>query len=167
LGPDPRRALGPAAKSAAQTGRTRDRTRPMLQQRQKVLAKAPSTRDPKRTLFASAVGPFQSATSSCYDGLYSDLGAGNEAARVNQSDCWPRGRVATIGARAAAKPRCGGSACYLPLPKTIHYRMPASRRSDWVCAIWNGSKDETFISNIGLPGPIWLRSISMLLSLSG
>src|SRR5262249_11810315 len=49
LGPDPRRALGPAAKSAAQTGRTRDRTRPMLQQRQKVLAKAPSTRDPKRT----------------------------------------------------------------------------------------------------------------------
>src|SRR5262249_29237209 len=53
LGPDPRRALGPAAKSAAQTGRTRDRTRPMLQQRQKVLAKAPSTRDPKRTLTAS------------------------------------------------------------------------------------------------------------------
>src|SRR5262249_32147527 len=50
LGPDPRRALGPAAKSAAQTGRTRDRTRPMLQQRQKVLAKAPSTRGPKRTL---------------------------------------------------------------------------------------------------------------------
>jgi len=35
--------------SAASTGRTRDRTRPMLQQRQKVLAKAPSTRDPKQT----------------------------------------------------------------------------------------------------------------------
>src|SRR6516225_1445433 len=35
--------------SAASTGRTRDRTRPMLQRRQKVLAKAPSTRDPKRT----------------------------------------------------------------------------------------------------------------------
>ena len=34
--------------SAASTGRTRDRTRPMLQRRQKVLAKAPSTRDPKR-----------------------------------------------------------------------------------------------------------------------
>ena len=32
-----------------QTGRTRDRTRPMLQQRQKALAMAPSTRDPKRT----------------------------------------------------------------------------------------------------------------------
>src|SRR3974390_2618752 len=32
---------------AAQTGRTHDRTRPMLQPRQKVLAKAPSTRDPK------------------------------------------------------------------------------------------------------------------------
>src|SRR5262249_32992944 len=35
--------------TAAQTGRTHDRTRPMLQQRQKVLAKAPSTHDPKRT----------------------------------------------------------------------------------------------------------------------
>ena len=30
-------------------GATRDRARPMLQKRQKVLAKAPSTRDPKRT----------------------------------------------------------------------------------------------------------------------
>ena len=47
LGPDPRRALGPAAIRAASTGRTRDRTRPMLQKRQKVLARAPSTRDPK------------------------------------------------------------------------------------------------------------------------
>ena len=45
LGPDPRRALGPAATPTASTGRTRDRTRPMLQQRQKVLARAPSTRD--------------------------------------------------------------------------------------------------------------------------
>ena len=36
--------------TAAQTGRTHDRTRPMLQKRQKVLAKAaPSTHDPKRT----------------------------------------------------------------------------------------------------------------------
>src|SRR5215468_3291486 len=50
LGPDPRRALWPAATSVAQTGRTHDRTRPMLQMRQKVLAKAPSTHDPKRTL---------------------------------------------------------------------------------------------------------------------
>src|SRR5215471_21359645 len=41
-------ALWPAASTAAQTGRTRDRTRPMLQVCQKVLAKAPSTRDPKR-----------------------------------------------------------------------------------------------------------------------
>src|SRR5262249_8025559 len=39
--------------TAAQTGRTHDRTRPMLQQRQKVLAKAPSTHDPKRTLLMS------------------------------------------------------------------------------------------------------------------
>src|SRR5262252_2371532 len=50
LGPDPRRALWPAATPVAQTGRTHDRTRPMLEQRQKVLARAPSTHDPKRTL---------------------------------------------------------------------------------------------------------------------
>ncbi len=49
MGPDPRRALGPAATPAALTGRTRDRTRPMLQKCQKVLAMAPSTRDPKAT----------------------------------------------------------------------------------------------------------------------
>ena len=36
--------------SPAQTGRTRDRTRPILHQRHKALAKAPSTRDPKRTV---------------------------------------------------------------------------------------------------------------------
>ena len=35
---------------AAQTGRTHDRTRSMLQLRKKVFAKAPSTHDPKRTL---------------------------------------------------------------------------------------------------------------------
>jgi hypothetical protein len=47
LGPDPRRALGPAAMPAAQTGRTHDRTRPMLHQRQKALVnQAPSTHDP-------------------------------------------------------------------------------------------------------------------------
>src|SRR5450631_1288902 len=51
LGPDPRRALGPAATPAAQTGRTRDRTRPMLQQRRKVLAMAPSTRDPTADIY--------------------------------------------------------------------------------------------------------------------
>jgi hypothetical protein len=35
--------------TAAQTGRTHDRTRPMLHKRQKVLAKAaPSTHDPTR-----------------------------------------------------------------------------------------------------------------------
>src|SRR5262245_24256968 len=51
LGPDPRRALGPAAIRAASTGRTHDRTRPMLHQRKKALVnQAPSTHDPKRTL---------------------------------------------------------------------------------------------------------------------
>src|SRR5262245_60657644 len=45
--------------TAAQTGRTHDRTRPMLQQRQKVLAKAPSTHDPKQAFhgLAQAVRP--------------------------------------------------------------------------------------------------------------
>jgi hypothetical protein len=50
--------LGPAATSAAQTGRTHDRTRPMLQKRQKVLARAPSARDPKLT----SIGHFQYLT---------------------------------------------------------------------------------------------------------
>ena len=50
LGPDPRRALGPAAIRAASTGRTHDRTRPMLHQRKKALVnQAPSTHDPQRT----------------------------------------------------------------------------------------------------------------------
>src|SRR5262245_38718863 len=48
LGPDPRRALGPAAIRAASTGRTHDRTRPMLHRRKKALAnQAPSTHDPQ------------------------------------------------------------------------------------------------------------------------
>src|SRR5262249_23237962 len=51
LGPDPRRALGPAASRAASTGRTHDRTRPMLHQRQKALVnQAPSTHDPDRPI---------------------------------------------------------------------------------------------------------------------
>jgi hypothetical protein len=48
LGADPRRALGPAAIRAASTGRTHDRTRPMLHQRKKALVnQAPSTHDPQ------------------------------------------------------------------------------------------------------------------------
>ena len=50
LGLDRRRALGPAAAPAASTGRTRDRTRPMRQKRQKVLARAPSTRAPQEAM---------------------------------------------------------------------------------------------------------------------
>src|SRR4029077_20371850 len=61
LGPDPRRALGPAAAPAASTGRTRDRTRPMLQLRQKVLARALSTRDPKRTFGPTNPRPYLTA----------------------------------------------------------------------------------------------------------
>jgi hypothetical protein len=40
---------------AASTGRTRDRTRPMLHKRQKVLARAPSTRDPNRPCRPAAI----------------------------------------------------------------------------------------------------------------
>src|SRR6516165_5418096 len=50
IGTQSAQSIRASGTSAASTGRTRDRTRPMLQQRQKVLAKAPSTRDPKRTL---------------------------------------------------------------------------------------------------------------------
>src|SRR5258705_9570949 len=57
LGLDPRRALGPAAIRAASTGRTHDRTRPMLHQRKKALVnQAPSTHDPKRTSGLGAKG---------------------------------------------------------------------------------------------------------------
>src|SRR5262245_18268090 len=53
LGPDPRIALGPAAIRAASTGRTHDRTRPMLHQRKEALVnQAPSTHDPSRTWLA-------------------------------------------------------------------------------------------------------------------
>src|SRR5262245_10819123 len=46
LGPDPRRALGPAAIRAASTGRTHDRTRPVLHHVKKALVnQAPSTHD--------------------------------------------------------------------------------------------------------------------------
>src|SRR5262249_51173746 len=62
LGPDLRRALGPAAIRAASTGRTHDRTRPMLHQRKKALVnQAPSTHDPKRT---SATSKSRSAAAS-------------------------------------------------------------------------------------------------------
>src|SRR5262245_38175494 len=58
LGPDPRRALGPAAMRAASTGRTHDRTRPMLHQRKKALVnQAPSTHDPYRTCTVLSYSP--------------------------------------------------------------------------------------------------------------
>src|SRR6516164_423424 len=49
IGTQSAQSIRASGTSAASTGRTRDRTRPMLQQRQKVLAKAPSTRDPRAT----------------------------------------------------------------------------------------------------------------------
>src|SRR6202142_1443815 len=55
LGPDPRKALWPAAMHAAQTGRTHDRTDQCCSNAKKVLAnQAPSTHDPKRILSGSS-----------------------------------------------------------------------------------------------------------------
>src|SRR6476646_2162264 len=88
LGPDPRRALGPAATPAAPTGRTPDRTRPMLQNGQKVLARAPSTRDPKRasaapiTCFSMPVQPIKVVGLVPMIRLLS-LGSEHEAARAD------------------------------------------------------------------------------------
>src|SRR6516164_5166244 len=50
IGTQSAQSIRASGTSAASTGRTRDRTRPMLQQRQKVLAKAPSTRDRTRPM---------------------------------------------------------------------------------------------------------------------
>src|SRR5215470_2711636 len=97
LGPDPRRALWPAATSAAQTGRTHDRTRPMLQMRQKVLAKAaPSTHDPKRTS-----APFQNACACRYDASSEPWGE-HEAAGIHRRSWWRCGDTA-CGARSTAR----------------------------------------------------------------
>ena len=50
LGPDPRRAIEPAAFRAAQTGRTRDRTRPICSNVRKFLPRRRPHVDPTRTL---------------------------------------------------------------------------------------------------------------------
>src|SRR5262249_5124244 len=57
LGPAPRRALGPAATPAAPTGRTRDRTRPMLQNVRKFL--------PGRRPHVTQSGLFQDFLTQC------------------------------------------------------------------------------------------------------
>src|SRR5439155_25273453 len=53
--------------TAASTGRTRDRTRPMLQKSEKVLARAPSTRDPKTWRSSREV---QKSTFARFSGLF-------------------------------------------------------------------------------------------------
>jgi hypothetical protein len=65
LGPDPRRALGPAAIRAASTGRTRDRTRPMLHTNvRKFLPRRRPHVTPKRTNVGGDNGAFACATSN-------------------------------------------------------------------------------------------------------
>src|SRR5262249_46152293 len=56
--------------TAAQTGRTHDRTRPMLHRRQKVLAKAPSTHDPKRTFATPSRAAEFAGTIACSRGKH-------------------------------------------------------------------------------------------------
>ncbi len=77
LGPDPRKALGPAVMSAASTGRTHDRTQPDLHHMPNVLAKhAPSTHDPKRTSsLLKRVSPF-----AFKDDLAASIGPGIRSA---------------------------------------------------------------------------------------
>jgi hypothetical protein len=115
LGPDPRRALGPAAIRAASTGRTRDRTRPILQQRQKVLAMAPSTRDPNATSTVwdflqrdSTLNPIPPVANPCCNRRCSrrgpkPMGAGNATTRFHQNSGWVDRRLATRGARTAGR----------------------------------------------------------------
>src|SRR5262249_27518658 len=55
LGPDPRRALGPAAIRAASTGRTHDRTRPMLHHVKKALVNQDKGRVESRSAAGSCV----------------------------------------------------------------------------------------------------------------
>jgi hypothetical protein len=78
--------------TAAQTGRTHDRTRPMLQKRQKVLAKAaPSTHDPKRTL----AGPKScTAAVSCHGAMcypsFGSTGDGWDPPRFRTFQVYPK-----------------------------------------------------------------------------
>ena len=90
--------VGPAAIPAASTGRTRDRTRPMLQMRQKVLARAPSTRDPTATLAAKFAVMHNRYPREEYDNLNSrELSAGARPMRRRKF-------VALLGGVVAAWP---------------------------------------------------------------
>src|SRR5262245_2737184 len=63
LGPDPRRALGPAAIRAASTGRTHDRTRPMLHQRKKALVNQAPSQPSQNPALQRAPNALQNGTS--------------------------------------------------------------------------------------------------------
>ena len=91
LGPDPRRALGPAASPAASTGRTRDRTRPILQLRQKVLARAPSTRDPNQTWWVAHSITSSAAPREAWDGHPESPPAQGRVCRPHRLEKCPKG----------------------------------------------------------------------------
>src|SRR5215813_6358846 len=124
LGPDPRRALWPAASPPHKTGRTHDRTRPMLQQLRKFL---PRRRRPhmtqsghERAAFAAMHGP---------DLLYLTRdpwpwGKPHEAARVHRTPRW-RGRWMAA--------RCNGAAARTHAADRCTHE-PGCRRSGGVGA---------------------------------
>jgi len=99
LGPDPRRALGPAATNAAPTGRTRDRTRPTLQNVRKFLP----GRRPHVTHFGHRRRYMQppECGNSNYARCLVNLGCGYATARVYQNHFRLSVGVAAGGTRAA------------------------------------------------------------------
>src|SRR5262249_40373374 len=125
LGPDPRRALGPAAIRAASTGRTHDRTRPMLHQRKKALVnQAPSTHDPKRTLTGLQ---FRSAAVSYVLSFGSRRGRQRPTSGVH-----PLGWTDGEGENRLTEPGFRGES---PWPSTARIRSSSSARSSknfWV-----------------------------------
>src|SRR5262249_5295210 len=102
LGLDPRRALGPAVRSTATTGRTRDRTRPILHQPHNVLARAPSTRDPNRTSVLTA-GSFRNTTGLSWSPFRGALESG---LIFGFGLLWPGHTGVTMGIQNTRQHRC-------------------------------------------------------------
>lgn len=111
LGPDPRRALGPAATPAASTGRTRDRTRPMLQNVRKFLpGRRPHVTQGGHSI--SWMSPVKAVRSSViHSRAWTDA-----SARAHCNNCWHR----SIVARGAVNGLRGGRARRTALRRANH-----------------------------------------------
>src|SRR5262245_8103638 len=97
--------------TAAQTGRKHDRTRSMLQMRKKVLAKAPSTHDPKRTW----PPPYPTCYAATTNGSVLASGQQHAPSRFHQSNCRIGARVPAFGAYAAKRTKALG----ISVPSTL------------------------------------------------